>query len=248
MPTPPSTPSSSADRNPVAPIWHTAVFVIGLLGIAYLQHLPSFAAHAAQAPSRVPTYLLTICFELCLLAYVWFLGLKPYKIAMSDIVGGRWSRWGDFWTDVRVAIVFWAAIAAMLLVVSVTLHFSGAEAAKFLLPQTPAEMVIWVVLASTAGFCEEFIFRGYLQRQFLAWTGNRAAAVVLQGLIFGAGHWYQGTKGVVVISIYGMMFGVLAAMRKSLRPGMIQHGAQDMISGLVGHFAAKYHYIHVLRL
>jgi membrane protease YdiL (CAAX protease family) len=146
---------------------------------------------------------MTIAVELFLLAYIWLLGLRPYKVPMRDIVGGKWERWADFWRDVGVAFVFWVAIAVMLLVVSATLHFSGSEAAKFLLPQTAAEMAVWVVLAWTAGFCEEFIFRGYLQRQFLAWTGSTTAAVILQGLVFGAAHWYQGWKGVVVIAILG---------------------------------------------
>jgi uncharacterized protein len=126
------------------------------------------------------------------------------------------------------------------------LRFNGAEAAKFLLPRTRVEAVLWVPLAATAGFCEELVFRGYLQRQFLALTGNTAAAVILQGIVFGAGHLYQGLKGVIVISVYGVLFGILAVMRKSLRPGMIQHGAQDGISGITAYVLAKHLPIHLL--
>jgi len=31
----------------------------------------------------------------------------------------------------------------------------------------------------------------------------------------------------ITITIYGALFGILAVMRKSLRPGMIQHAMQD---------------------
>jgi hypothetical protein len=41
-----------------------------------------------------------------------------------------------------------------------------------------------------------------------------------------------------------MMFGILAAMRKSLRPGMLQHGTQDTVSGLAGALLTKLHYLH----
>jgi uncharacterized protein len=91
------------------------------------------------------------------------------------------------------------------------------------------------------------VFRGYLQRQCLALTQNVAAAVILQGLIFGTAHAYQGAKGVIVISVYGMLFGVLAAMRRSLRPGMLQHATQDGVSGIAYHFVSKLHHLPLIR-
>lgn len=220
----------------VAPVWHTVVFVVVLVGFSVLQSQPRFMAKAAQAPSRIPTYVLTICYEFFLLGYVWLLGLRPYKKTLRDLIGGRWDRWADFWRDVGVAFLFWLAVLAVVSGVSYAVRFKGMEAAKFLLPQTPAEMIVWVVLATSAGFCEELIFRGYLQRQFLALTQSAAAAVVLQAVVFGLGHLYQGGKATIVISIYGAMFGALAVMRKSLRPGMMQHATQDTVSGIAGHF------------
>jgi membrane protease YdiL (CAAX protease family) len=37
----------------------------------------------------------------------------------------------------------------------------------------------------------------------------------------------------VVISLYGILFGLLAFWRKSLRPGMIAHFVQDGVGGLL---------------
>ena len=95
------------------------------------------------------------------------------------------------------------------------------------------ESALFLLLALTAGICEEMIFRGYLQRQFTAWTGSTAAGIVLQGIVFGAAHAYQGLSMVFIISVYGCMFGLLAWWRKSLRPGMMAHFIQDAVSGLV---------------
>jgi len=227
------------DQNPpnripaVAPVWHTAVFVVVLLGTSLLQALPRFAAKEAHLPSRVPTYILTICYEFVLVGYVW-LGAWLRRTKLRDLIGGRWAQWKDFWTDVLVAFIFWLVILGVLTTLSYLVHFNGTEAASF--------------LAVTAGFCEELIFRGYLQRQCLALTQNVAAAVILQGLIFGTAHAYQGARGIIVISVYGMMFGALAAMRKSLRPGMMQHATEDGISGIAYHFAAKFHRLPLIPL
>jgi membrane protease YdiL (CAAX protease family) len=101
-----------------------------------------------------------------------------------------------------------------------------------LAPSSVPEMIMWVILAATAGFCEEFIFRGYLQKQFRAITGSDVAAVAMQAVCFGIAHSYQGVKSMVTITVYGALFGILAIYRKSLRPGMIQHTMQDSFSGL----------------
>ncbi len=230
----------------VAPVWHTLLFVVVLLGMSLLQAMPRFAAREAHLPSRIPTYIFTMCYEFVLVGYVW-LGAWLRHTKLRDLIGGRWAQWKDFWTDVLVAFLFWLVVLGVLATLSWALHFNGNEAASFLMPQTMPEMILWVMLAATAGFCEELVFRGYLQRQCLALTQNVAAAVILQGVIFGTAHAYQGARGVIVISIYGMMFGALAAMRKSLRPGMMQHATEDGVSGIVYHFASKLRHLPLIR-
>jgi CAAX protease family protein len=101
-----------------------------------------------------------------------------------------------------------------------------------LLPQNGLELGLWIALSATAGFCEEIMFRGYLQKQFQALTRSTAAAVVLQALVFGVAHAYQGGRRIILIAVYGALFGVLAVWRKSLRPGMFGHMMQDSFSGL----------------
>jgi len=231
----------------VGSVWHTLVFLAFLLGFALLQYQPRLAAPTSPLPHLVAVYIATIIYEWALVGYVWFFGLRRRRVSILEVVGGKWRRWADFWRDVGIALLFWIVVSTVLAGLSYALHFNGEEAAKFLLPRTPLEMAVFVVLASCAGFCEEIVFRGYLQRQFLAWTGSVVAGVVLQAVVFGAAHLYQGPKAVVVISVYGALFGTLAAMRKSLRPGMIQHVGQDAVSGLAGPLLTKAHYLHTLK-
>jgi uncharacterized protein len=177
-----------------------------------------------------------------MLSYTW-IGVFIEKKRLRDLIRGKWNSAADFGRDIAIVIGFWIVVLGVLAVASKLLgvNETGLKAVKMLLPRTPAEMAVWVLLSVTAGFCEETIFRGYFQRQFLALTGSVEASVVLQACVFGSAHLYQGWKGAVTITIYGILFGALAAWRKSLRPGMIQHAAQDTFSGIAGSIALRHH-------
>jgi len=103
-----------------------------------------------------------------------------------------------------------------------------------MLPHGGAEITLWIALSVTAGICEETIFRGYLQRQFMALTKSAPAGILLSAATFGAAHAYQGFRMVILIGLYGVMFGILAYWRGSVRPGMIAHAWQDSLGGVVG--------------
>ena len=242
-----SSQSISTARNEralVAPLWHTVILIVAILGIAFLQSRQQHELGSIQLKSRLPLYGAQIVFELLLFAYVWALGLKITGTPVRELIGGKWASARDAARDIRVAVVFWIVVAAVLVTLNKLLgeNMTGLRAVKALLPQSPAEMAAWVMLCLTAGFCEEFVFRGYLQRQLLALTGRAEWAVVLQAVLFGVAHGYQGIKGVVTIVVYGAMFGILALLRKSLLPGMVQHAGQDIFSGIVGSALARRNY------
>lgn len=231
-----SVSASTPRQQAVAPAWHTIVFIVVLLGMALYQYRSSATVRIAQEPSLVPTYLLTMAYEFVLLGYVYFFGLRLRKVTIKEVISGRWDRWSQFWMDVGIAFLFWIIVDIAIALISLSLGFSGLKAAESLIPRTVAQMIIWVALSCCAGFCEEIVFRGYLQKQFHAWTGNAIAGVGLQALVFGAAHLYQGQKAVIVLAVYGAFLGGLAAIRKSLRPGIMEHAGQDTVSGILGHF------------
>jgi membrane protease YdiL (CAAX protease family) len=235
--------STTSDRRLVAPLWHTSVLIVVILALSYMQARQQLGPAPVQLNSRLPLYIATILFELSLFLYVWLFGLRLTRTPVRALIGGRWSSFTDVAIDIGVAIVFWLFVAAVLLVFGKVLgeNTTGLRAMKPLLPQGPLEMGVWVILCVTAGFCEEVVFRGYFQRQFLALTGSINTAIILQAVVFGMGHMYEGWKGVITIMVYGALFGILASMRRSLRPGMIQHAGQDLFSGLVGAVLEKRH-------
>ena len=154
---------------------------------------------------------------------------------MRELIGGRWNTFVDFLRDVGLGIAFVIVCGGGVMSgVAHLLKASTPSSVRNLLPQGPKEIVVYLMLAMTAGFCEEVLFRGYLQRQFAALTGSAAAGVVLQAIAFGAGHGYQGWKLMIAIAVFGITFGLMAEWRRSLRPGMIAHFLQDGVGGLLG--------------
>jgi membrane protease YdiL (CAAX protease family) len=67
-------------------------------------------------------------------------------------------------------------------------------------------------------------------------TRNSAAAVILQAILFGISHGYQGLRAIIMIILFGFLFGILALWRKSLRPGMILHAWSDIYAGYLFQF------------
>lgn len=231
-------PVSDSGSNLIASPRHTAGLLLIQLGLAaagaYLQSRPSAGPNLAPEHSGiVPLYASMIALEWGLVWYVWG-GIRDKGHRLLDLVGGRWSSWKNVVVDLAIALPFWVLWEATARFVQFALGQNHAKTVQVLLPQTGLEIVLWLALSASAGVCEEIVFRGYLQKQFQVLTRSIALAVVLQALVFGAGHAYQGMKQVIVISVLGVLYGVLAAWRKNLRPGMIAHTCSDVVGGLLG--------------
>ncbi len=230
-------------RRTVAPAWHTVVFLLIVAGASAL----SAAQHGTGVirNGRMFTYLFTMGWEWLLVAYIAW-GIKKHGFKLRDLVGGRWKSPEDALIDLAIAVGYWIVAALVLAAVAYAVGLANpgqlAEAQKRINPLKPMgalESVIWVGLAATAGFCEEIMFRGYLQSQLKAWTGSMIIAVLGQGIFFGAAHAYQGGRLIWVIMTYGIMFGLLVWWRRSLRPGMMAHAMQDTLSGLIRNIPVK---------
>jgi len=92
---------------------------------------------------------------------------------------------------------------------------------------------LWICLSATAGFCEEVLFRGYLQKQFSRLLRNRWIALLVVSILFGLSHGYEGTQRMLLIALLGLAFGIMSMLRRSLRPAIMAHTLQDTISGLL---------------
>lgn len=232
---PPILPPASSSDPGIAPPWHTAIVLFALLGVSLLGARIDLQTIFGMR-GRLPSYLFAIAFEWATVAFITW-GLKRRGIRLSDVIGGRWTRGLDVLRDLGLGIAFIIIFGGAVQYLTYLLKVAPPPNMLKMLPQTRFELVGWVCLSLTGGFCEEVIFRGYLQRQLSALTHSVVIGIVLQALVFGLAHGYQGWKLMSLIALYGACFGVLAHWRGSLRPGIIGHALQDTAGGFLAHFS-----------
>jgi membrane protease YdiL (CAAX protease family) len=231
--------SDPRSLSPVAPAWHTTVL---LAFLAFLTWLSASSAPGAEGPlpavSRPAIYATVLAFQWLLFALA-FWGLRLGGVSVRSLVAYRWSGWGGVARCLLIAAMGWAAI---FLGIAQGLDWIGLRdpeemkrVAEMLLPRGPLEFAIWTLVALTAGFVEEVVFRGYLQRQLSAWCRNHVAGIALSALLFGVGHLYQGIASAGLIAAIGLCFSLLAYATRSLAPGILAHAAEDFVAGVVGH-------------
>lgn len=106
--------------------------------------------------------------------------------------------------------------------------------ASILVPRNPTERAWFVLTSLSAGFCEEFIYRGFLVWAFRPWLGLWGAALASL-LVFSLGHLYLGRKGVMRAGTFGAGLALLTIATGSVVPAMILHALLDLISGEVSY-------------
>jgi membrane protease YdiL (CAAX protease family) len=231
----------------IAPGRHTALLialflVLAVAGALFQRNPPPDGGSTARHPDVVPLYLSLIAAEWGLAWYVWRGIRRQGAIGLRELVGGRWRGARDLLRDTTLAIGAWAVWTTLMAAwtawtaCATATRWAGAATAADtinpLLPRGLVEVALWVVLSLSAGFCEELVFRGYLFRQFESLLGGRWSALALQAVLFGVSHGYQGGAACLKITLYGVLFGMLALWRDSLRPGMMGHAFTDIMAGL----------------
>jgi membrane protease YdiL (CAAX protease family) len=230
-----TTDQKPPDRRPIASYWHTLGFVLFsivpvIYGTAMQKGAPGTPAIEPATPERLKFYLVSIGGDWFLFSFCWA-GVHWRGGDFFDLAGGRWKSGQEFLKDVAIALPFWVVWELAARAVHWMLGPDHAKSVQPLLPQSFLEVAVWLAVCVTAGYCEEMIFRGYLQRQFLAMSGSVTVAVVGQALFFGIGHVYQGWKQVAIIVVLGVLYGALAAWRKDLRANIIAHTWSDVWEG-----------------
>ena len=232
-------PEAIGNSKQIASWGHFAGFMAIMGGMVamgfYAQHAAGTAGaggggQLAGHSSAIPIYLVAAVMDWALLYYCW-VGVHHREGTLKTLSGGRCTTWKSVAVDVAIALPFWGIWEGAAFGVHWLLGPSNAKTVDSLLPRGLLEILVWIGVSITAGVCEEIAFRGYLQKQLEALGGGVVVAVLGQGLVFGIVHSYQGWKNTVVISVLGILFGVLAAWRKNLRANMLVHAWADVWGG-----------------
>jgi len=246
----------------IAPLWHTLILLIGIILLSFAGASQLSGEHAEI--DRLQTYAFTAGTELSMLAWVYF-GLRLRKMPFRSLLGSVSGSFRSLAIDFGLALAFW--IGALFVLANLGIYWTLTEAAikhrplfpgkelapdpsqqqtihtlAQLAPTDIREVVAWIFLCILAGIAEELVFRGYLQRQFTAWSrGAAVVGVIGSALFFGAAHGYQGARNMVLLAVFGVLFSLLALFRRSLRPGIFAHAWHDLIAGLVLAFLHTHH-------
>jgi membrane protease YdiL (CAAX protease family) len=217
----------------IAPWWHTALLLLLIAVASALGSLHS--AKNSVGSHHLANYGITIAWEWAL-AGIAYWGLRLKKTSLREVLGERRRGANEFFVDAGIAGAFWIVSMLLLAIVAFFLKLLHLQTAQkqisALAPSSIAEVVLWVALSVSAGICEEFLFRGYLQRQFARATGRLWVGVLVSSVLFGGAHGYEGIAGMLMITVFGALFSLLAIRRESLRAGMIAHAWHDSISGV----------------
>jgi membrane protease YdiL (CAAX protease family) len=219
--------------NRVASPIHTVIVLAVEAVLAYSAHLRTAQMHAVDHAGRLRMYERTILVEWLVLALV-IVGVRLHGSPLTAVFGERWRSLRQVFTDIGIALVF--LIVSIMVLSALGGHNKGPDASTaFLFPHGRGETSMWILLSLTAGICEEGLYRGYLQRQFTAFTKSAPIGIALSAAAFGAAHAYQGWRHAAQIAALGAMLGALAYWRRTVRPGMISHAAQDILAIFVRH-------------
>ena len=241
---------------PIAPAWHTLLLIAGIIALSVGGSTRLTAQH--QSANRFVTYASTAAMELLMLGWV-ALGVWLRKVPFRNLFGVIAGGLRGFALDLGVACLFW--IGSMMVLGTLGLVWTTVEYAathknlptkpgeklepsaaqkqtlktlEQLAPADGKEIAMWVLLCLMVGVIEEAVFRGYLQTQLTAWgRGNAAVGVAFSALVFGAAHGYQGLRNMVLLTVFGVLFSLLALFRRGLRAGIFAHSWHDLFTGLM---------------
>jgi membrane protease YdiL (CAAX protease family) len=129
----------------------------------------------------------------------------------------------------------------MLGVLIATYFFTGLVSMRVArLPFDPTQfasipIAIRVLVAITAGVCEEFVFRGFAIEEIGLLTGSRWIGAALSVILFGLAHigTYGYSTAVLLPATIGLMLTFLYMRRNNLPLCMLMHAIVDSISLLL---------------
>lgn len=226
-------------------ILYVALFAVALPLWDYFVFWPAFHRRAqadqARARRRLSRGAISSAWALVAIgAALWVWNDRSWASFGFSVPDG-WRLWTSIGLFVLLAAYFAYTVAALASSpdarASVRQQFGAITA---LLPHTRRDMYWFGGVSLTAGFCEEFLFRGYFIWFFTPWLGWWGAAA-LSLVIFAIGHVgvYQEWSGALRTGIVGALFTLVVAIFDSLWPAIALHALFDLGQGMIAWLALR---------
>jgi membrane protease YdiL (CAAX protease family) len=218
----------------VAPLWHTRALVLLILLVAATGSVLGPRARMLAAPTSLllGLYLPLLIVNLSLSLYVSRFGLE--RNIFWELFGARAGALSRPWGNLAWALGLAISVLSIEKLLQIVVGMPDSATAHALSAQSLPEKSCWLALAACVGFSEELVYRGYLQRQLAAQSGQLGLGIVLQAALFGIAHGEQGQWAVARFACYGILFGAVAAKQKTILPCVLAHATLDVYAGLSG--------------
>lgn len=213
-----------------------------LLLLDYFVLWPTFLRRSQADPGRARTWLwsswmIMLWTLVAAGVVVWLIEARALK-SLRLITPHGWRLWGAIGLVLALAMTYGRTVLRIARSKRPTRIKLANPHVEQLAPHTRSELGWWVALSLSAGFCEEFIFRGYLIFAFRPMLGLWGAAM-FSVVVFAAGHAYQGARGVLVTGIVGSLLTLVVLILGSLLPAMALHALADIGQGVVAWVAFR---------
>lgn len=219
-------------HSPIASRRHTVILCAILLAIAGAGALAFHSSRpGSPAPAGPGLYLGLMVAELGLLYYVW-VGLKRAGSNFAVLVSVAPLSARRIIVDALAGVALFAVLYGVSDLLTGALGHGDARLVQPLIAAARGHPILWILLSLIAAVSEELTYRGYLQRQFLAWSRTPLIGIPAQAILFGVTHGYQGPVLITKITLLGLIFGAAAYYRGSRLPGILAHAALNIVGGL----------------
>jgi membrane protease YdiL (CAAX protease family) len=199
-----------------------------------MQHF--MALPEASGRERIKLYLTTILFQWSLAAIVcWRVVARGITVRELGVTPGRTP--GVFVVAFAGAVLIAAAHWMNMRRMGSSKHPAAEKLRAMgarLFPRTSTELIFYVLLALTAGCCEEFLFRGFVIAALFHLSLSKWIVIPLSAAMFGVAHLYQGKGGSVGTALLGILFAAVRIAYHSLFPVVLWHAVLDVVAGIAG--------------
>ncbi len=202
------------------------ILVVGVPALSYvtarradIRLIPRRALYLSAAISQ---WFLALLGFVAVLAMGW--GFRA--VGLHAVPADTLLRWVSLLTFIALATLgFW------LLLERLSGWPEESDLVYLLMPETRKEKV-WAVLmlAPTAAFCEEFLYRGFLLTQLSAWLDSGLWGLLLSSVAFALAHVYQGPSGMLRVGLLGALLAYPVLRLGSIYPSMAAHFLIDAVA------------------
>jgi CAAX protease family protein len=218
------------------------ILLFVLLGVVVPWHGAIQIRRLMRAPEigtadRLAVYCSTIAFQWAIaLIALWRATARGFTLAILGIALPFPARAAALAAALSLVLVAYqvASLRRLVRLPAGRQGFAGLLIRR-LFPQSRVETALFIVVAATAGLCEEFLYRGFV---FSALAGKATArpalAILGSAALFAAAHLYQGPTGIATTFLWGAGFAAAKLWTGSLLATIVPHILVDLVAGLAG--------------